>query len=200
MDGWGSGLVSLPRAQGTEMITFQPLSRDHFALLGRWLAEPHVDRWWNHDSSPSGIERDFGGTVDGRDPGRSYVAAYDESPFGLIQFSRFEEHPDYAEEMADVYPVGAGAGSIDYLIGEPSMVGRGLGTEMIERYVDLVWETEPSVSHLVVPVNSDNVGSWQALLKAGFRIVARGELPPDHPDHGRMHEVLRIDRPHSSSR
>ncbi len=32
-------------------ITFERLGRQHFDLLGRWLAEPHVARWWNHDPS-----------------------------------------------------------------------------------------------------------------------------------------------------
>jgi aminoglycoside 6'-N-acetyltransferase len=29
-------------------------------MLARWLAEPQVARWWNHDCSLEGVERDFG--------------------------------------------------------------------------------------------------------------------------------------------
>jgi hypothetical protein len=54
---------------------------------------------------------------------------------------------------------------------------------------------EPAEDHVVVPVNSANERSWRALLRAGFRLVARGEIEPDSPRHESMHEVLRIDRP-----
>jgi aminoglycoside 6'-N-acetyltransferase len=177
------------------MITFEPLTRDHFELLGRWLAEPHVARWWNHDPSPEAVERDFGPTADGDEPAQDHLVRLDGTPIGLIQYCRFQDYPDYVEEMADAYPVGAGAATIDYLIGEPDRVGRGVGTEMITRFVDRIWAEEPATTHVVVPVCSANDASWRALTKAGFRLVARAELDPDNPIDDRQHEILRIDRP-----
>jgi aminoglycoside 6'-N-acetyltransferase len=44
-------------------------------------------------------------------------------------------------------------------------------------------------------VSSANQASWRALLAAGFRLVARGELEPDNPIDDRRHEILRVDRP-----
>jgi aminoglycoside 6'-N-acetyltransferase len=176
------------------VFTFQRLTRDDFGLLGRWLAEPHVARWWNHDPSPEAVEGDFGDTVDGLEPAEDYLAIIDGTPVGLIQYCLFNDYPEYVDEMADVYPVGDGAASIDYLIGDPTRVGEGLGTAMIAQFVARVW-AETTATHIVVPVNSANTASWRALLKAGFRLVARGELEPDNPTDDRMHEVLRIDRP-----
>jgi aminoglycoside 6'-N-acetyltransferase len=114
---------------------------------------------------------------------------------GLVQFCRFADFPAYRDELGAVLPVEDGAASIDYLIGEPTMVGRGVGSAVIAAFVDRVWEAEPTVTHLVVPVNAGNVASWRALEKAGFRRVARGEMEPDAPGDDRMHEILRIDRP-----
>jgi aminoglycoside 6'-N-acetyltransferase len=65
--------------------------------------------------------------------------------------------------------------------------------------VAFVWTHDPTTTSLVVPVNSANERSWRALLRAGFRLVARGELDPDNPIHDRAHEVLRIDRPAGES-
>jgi aminoglycoside 6'-N-acetyltransferase len=62
-----------------------------------------------------------------------------------------------------------------------------------------VWAHDPTTTSIVVPVNSANEPSWRALLRAGFRLVARGELEPDNPTHDRLHEVLRIDRPTGAS-
>jgi aminoglycoside 6'-N-acetyltransferase len=177
------------------MFTFERLTRDDFGLLARWLAEPHVARWWNHDPSPAAVERDFGDTADGREPSKDFLALHDGAPIGLIQYCRFHDYPDYVAEMADVYPVHDGAASIDYLIGDPAKIGRGLGTELIANFVERVWMHEPDTTHLVVPVNSANIASWRALCAAGFRLVARGELEPDNPRDDRLHEILRIDRP-----
>ena len=164
-------------------------------MLGTWLAAPHVREWWNHDPSPDAVEDDFGDAVDGAEPGEDWIAELDGRPIGLIQYSRFADYPDYAAEMEPVYPVSDGDASIDYLVGEPALVGRGVGRSMISAFVAFVWTHDPTTTSLVVPVNSANERSWRALLRAGFHLVARGELDPDNPVHGRLHEVLRIDRP-----
>jgi aminoglycoside 6'-N-acetyltransferase len=176
-------------------FAFRRLERADFALLARWLASPHVRTWWNHEVEPEALERDFGDSVDGVEAGEDWIAELDGVPVGLVQYSRFRDYPDYLEEVAVVYPVGDGAASIDYLVGDVERVGRGVGTAMIAEFVEFVWTHDRSATHLVVPVNSANERSWRALLRAGFRTVARGEMNPDDPAHDRMHEVLRIDRP-----
>ena len=181
-----------------DLLTFRRLTRDDFALLGSWLAAPHVREWWNHDPSLDAVERDFGGAIDGAESGEDWIAELDGRPIGVVQYSRFSDYPDYAIEMEAVYPVGDGVASIDYLVGEPDMIGRGVGSAMISGFVAFVWTHDPSTTSIVVPVNSANVASWRALLRAGFRLVARGELEPDNPTHDRLHEVLRIDRPTSA--
>ncbi len=170
------------RAGDEATITFERLGREHFELLGRWLAEPHVARWWNHDPSPEAIEDNFGDTIDGIEPAEDYIALVDGQPLGVIQFCLFHDFPEYVAEMADVYPVDIDAATIDYFIGDPDAVGKGWGTAMIQQFVARIWREEPDVGHVVVPVNSANVASWKALLNAGFRLVARGELDPDNPD------------------
>lgn len=177
------------------MITFERLTREHFDLLGRWLAEPHVARWWAHDPSPAAVEDDFGDVVDGLEPAEDFLTFEDGVPIGIVQYCRFHDYPEYVEEMAPVYPVSTDVASIDYLIGDPQRVGRGLGTAMIAAFVNDVWERHPDVMAIVVPVNSANVASWRALLSAGFRLVARGDLTPDNPIDDPGHEILRIDRP-----
>ncbi len=187
--------MAATHAAADAAVTFERLERRHFDLLGRWLAEPHVARWWNHDPSAEAIEEDFGDTIDGLEPAKDFIALADGQPFGVIQFCLFHDFPEYVAEMADVYPVDLDAASIDYLIGDPNAVGQGWGTAMIEAFVQKIWTDEPAVGHVVVPVNSANVASWKALQNAGFRLVARGELDPDNPIDDRLHEILRIDRP-----
>jgi aminoglycoside 6'-N-acetyltransferase len=175
-------------------FTFRRLTRSDFAMVATWLAEPHVRRWWNHDVTEEAVERDFGRSADGDEPSEDHVAMLDGQPIGLLQYARFADYPEYLDELSPVYDVPDGAVSIDYLIGDPSLVGRGLGTAMIRAFVTRVWRTDAAASCIVVPVNTANEASWRALLAAGFRLVARGDLEPDNPVDDRSHEVLRLDR------
>lgn len=173
-------------------ITFRPLARADFPLLARWLAQPHVARWWNHEYTAAAVERDFGPPVDGLEPGADSIVLRDGRPIGLIQCSRFSDHPDYSEELRPLLTVPENAVTLDYLIGEPDLVGQGVGTAMLSAFVTQVWET--TASCIIVPVNSANTASWRALQKAGFRIAARGDLAPDNPLDSPAHVVLRLDR------
>jgi aminoglycoside 6'-N-acetyltransferase len=175
-------------------ITFRPLVRSDFPLLGRWLAEPHVARWWHHDSSPAAVERDFGPAVDGLDPCDGFVVERSAVPIGFAQRLRYADYPEYADEVAPLVELPADAGSIDYFIGEPTLVGRGVGTATIVAFSARTFDDWPDVSCLVVPVVSANVASWRALRSAGFRLAARGNLEPDNPIDDPLHEVMRLDR------
>jgi len=176
-------------------ITFQPLQREAFPLLARWLEEPLVARWWCHESSPEALERDFGPSVDGRDATEMLLALHDGRPIGLIQRYPVGAYPEYLEELAAVCDVPPGALSIDYLVGEPDARGRGLGAAMIAQCVADGWARHPAAQAVVVPVAAGNTGSWRALEVAGFTRVAEGELAPDNPSDPRDHVVYLLPRP-----
>ena len=176
-------------------VAFRPLQREDFPLLGVWLAEPLVARWWNHDHRPQAIERDFGPCVDGADPTEIFVASADGLAFGLIQCYRIDDNPEWRQELSTVWPVPPGALSIDYLIGEAAFRGRGLGALMIATAVTQAWDSYPDAADVVVPVAAGNRASWLALERAGFRRVASGELTPDNPVDPRDHVVYRLCRP-----
>jgi aminoglycoside 6'-N-acetyltransferase len=176
-------------------VDVRPLARADFPLLGAWLAEPLVARWWHHDPRPAALERDFGPSVDGADPTEMFIATLHGRPFGLIQRYRVEDNPEWGEELSAVWPVPAGALSIDYLIGEPAFRGRGLGAVMIATAVARGWDQYRDADDVVVPVATGNRASWRALETAGFRRVATGELTPDNPVDPRDHVVYRCRRP-----
>lgn len=176
-------------------ITFRRLGRDDFELLATWLARPHVARWWNHEFTPDAVERDFGPTADGYEPAEDHLALHDGRPIGVVQFCVLADWPEYVDELTPHVALPDGAVSIDYLIGEPELIGRGIGTAMIGAFVEQLWNASPEAAAVVVPVSSANVASWRALQKAGFRTIAQGDLEPDNPIDDPAHEILRLDRP-----
>jgi aminoglycoside 6'-N-acetyltransferase len=176
-------------------VDFQPLRRDDFPMLGAWLAEPLVARWWHHETTQQAVERDFGPAVDGEEPTDMFLAAVGGRPFGLIQRYRVEDYEEDMRELASVWPVPREALSIDYLIGVSELRGRGLGAAMIAAFADSSWRAYPRAQDIVVPVAAGNRASWRALERAGFERVAQGELTPDNPRDPRDHYVYRLRRP-----
>ncbi len=176
------------------VVQLRPLRRADFPLLSRWLAEPLVARWWNDDSSADAVEAHYGPSVDGVDPTAVYLAEHRGQAFGLVQVFRFDDGPDYAAELSTVCSVPPGALSIDYLVGEPSARGRGLGTAMIAAAVARGFADHPDAGEVLVPVAAANEASWRALQRAGGTRYAVGELEPDNPVDSRDHVVLRFTR------
>jgi aminoglycoside 6'-N-acetyltransferase len=176
-------------------ITFAPLRRADYGLLAGWLDEPLVARWWNHETTPDAIERDFGASIDGTDPTQVCVAILEGVPFGLIQRYALDDEPTFRADLEAVCAVAPGTLSMDYLIGNAAMRGRGLATAMISTFVADSWSGYPGAPAVLVPVIAGNERSWRALERAGFRRVAEGDLKPDNPLDPPAHVIYRIDRP-----
>ena len=86
---------------------------------------------------------------------------------------------------AEANAIGAQAGDcgIDYAIGEPAAIGRGLGTELIAALVDEVRRHHPRCG-LIVDPDARNVGSRRVLERNGFSLVTVRSVatePTDDP-------------------
>jgi aminoglycoside 6'-N-acetyltransferase len=176
-------------------VTFRRLEPDDLPRLAGWLAAPHVHRWWFHETTPDALERDFGAVLRGEEPAEDLVAVVDGRDVGLCQRSRWHDYPDEVAEIAPYVDLPAGAVTIDYLLGDVTDTGRGVGPAVIAALVADTWTRYPDCPAVVVPVAAGNRASWRALEKAGFRHVGTAELEPDNPVDPRDHVVLRIERP-----
>jgi aminoglycoside 6'-N-acetyltransferase len=179
---------------GLPAVELRPLRRADFPLLCRWLAEPLVARWWHDDPTPEGVEQQYGPSVDGVDPTAVYLGVHAGQPFGLVQVYTFTDEPESLAELSTVCPVPPGALSIDYLIGEPTARGRGLGAALIAAAVARGFADHPESADVLVPVALGNEASWRALRRAGASWYAEGELVPDNPVDPPDHVVHRFVR------
>ena len=107
-------------------------------------------------------------------------------PFAFLQRYRLDDNPEWQRAIAvalaqgDVQVSGRSAG-IDYLIGDQTMTGRGLGRKMIAAFVDLLWDRYPDTTAVVVAVDQGNEASWRALEGAGFLRAWAGVLSSEDP-------------------
>jgi aminoglycoside 6'-N-acetyltransferase len=152
---------------------------DDLALVERWLTEPHVARWYLAGSSLAHELEDIGRSVAGDQPVELLVALDGDRPIGWCQWYRCGDDPEWAAE------IGAGDEDvgIDYAIGEPDCVGRGLGTEVIAALVRLVRAERPACAVTADP-EAHNLASRRVLEKNGFELVAVKPMasePTDDP-------------------
>ena len=183
--------------QRDAVLSWRPLAAADLPLLARWLAQPQVARWWAHDPSPAAVERDFGPSVRGEEPGEDLVVLLDGRPVGLLQRSRISDHAEDLAEFSAVVDVPPGAVTIDYLLADDAPRGQGVGTRLIAAAVDRTWLDHADAPAVLVAVVAGNVASWRALEKAGLRRVAEGDMTPDDARDEPLHYVYRADRPSS---
>lgn len=149
-------------------------------MVGRWLREPHVARWFTPESSPERELEKYRRRIDG--PIATTVMCtveLDGVPVGWCQWYRWK---DYPEEAIAVGAREDEAGA-DYAIGDPDAVGHGVGTRMIRALVTEVRHHVPGAGFLVTP-EAENRPSCRVLEKCGFRLVAGHPIrsePHDRP-------------------
>ena len=172
-------------------ISFRPLQQSDLPLLAEWLRRPHVAQWWREPSDLPAVEATYGPMVDRSDPTEGFIAVGqghgqlregqpgEGQPFAFLQRYRLDDNLEWQRAIAvalaqgDVQVSGRSAG-IDYLIGDQTMTGRGLGRKMIAAFVDLLWDRYPDTTAVVVAVDQGNEASWRALEGAGFLRPGRG--------------------------
>lgn len=197
-------------------LVFRPLDRSDLPLLAEWLGRPHVARWWREPSDLAAVEAAYGPLIDGSDPTEGFIAVRagqgqgQGPPLAFLQRYRLDDNPQWQRAIALALAEGGGAGGgpdaarseqigtgagIDYLIGDPTMTGRGLGRQMIDAFVDLTWVRYPDITVVVVAVDQSNEASWRALEGAAFRRTWAGVLDSDDPSDQGPHYLYAGRRP-----
>jgi aminoglycoside 6'-N-acetyltransferase len=161
--------------------TVRPLTRDDLPRLSQWLAEPHVAKWWRDPSDLASVEASYLPCIDGTDPTEVFVIEAEGRAAGLIERYLVADNPEWDHAMQATGAVTGCAAGIDYLIGEPSLTGRGHGTAVISLFTALTFRRYPRAEAIVAAVQQANVGSWRALERAGYHRWWGGQLESSDP-------------------
>ncbi|GAA5197176.1 GNAT family N-acetyltransferase [Rugosimonospora acidiphila] len=162
-------------------VSLRPLVAEDLPRVAEWLAEPHVAAWWKEPSEFAAVRDRYLPCVTGEDPTEIFVIEVKARPAGLIQRYLIADDPDWARAMAVApVPVDRAAG-IDYLIGNPALTGRGIGSVTIAIFTDRTFRRYPRAEAVTAAVQQANRPSWRALERAGFVRVWAGQLDSDDP-------------------
>lgn len=154
------------RAAGDRLVAVRPMAASDLDMVDDWLQQPHVARWWGNPTDE--LTRVRRRILEGADAGtRMLIVSADDRPVGLAQWYRWDDYPDEARAIgARRREVG-----MDYALGDPAAIGRGLGHRMIAALVRHIRCEQAGAGFLVGP-DAANWPSRSVLTGNGFALVA----------------------------
>jgi len=146
-------------------VSFRRMAHDDLPAVVGWQQAPHARRWFHGDGITLEDARGrYGPRIDGAAPVRMWVVQMDGIDAGYLQDYIVGDQDDYAVRIGEPDAVG-----FDYVIGDPALVGRGLGTRMVWTFLrDIVATHYPAAPRFVASPDHRNVASLRALAKCGF--------------------------------
>ena len=155
-------------------------------LMHEWLQRPHVRRWWNERETYEEVVEHYLSALEGSKPTDLYIVVHEDRPIGFIQTYRVADHQEYAD-LVGASPDETG---VDLFIADEELTGRGLGTEILRRFVSDVVFADPATRSCIADPERQNVASVRAFEKAGFQAVREFVDPED----GKPHVLVRRQR------
>ena len=160
-----SGDVKRFAVDHDRVVTLRAMGRGDLRDVTRWRASEHVRRWWVGGGEPTleAISAHYGPAIDGMAPTRMWVVEANGRSVGFCQDYRIRDHPEFAALVPDPAAVG-----VDYAVGEPSLVGRGLGTVMLWAWLLSARRRYADVTTFFAAPDHRNAASLRVLAKLGF--------------------------------
>lgn len=151
------------RTDPEHRYAIRPMTEGDFPDVSRWVSAPHVARWWDDHRTPDQVAAAYGPAVRGEEPTRMWVWEVNGRSIGFSQDYRIADYPDYA--LLCRHPDAVG---VDYAVGEPAHVRRGLGTALLWTFLrDLVLPGHPGAAEIFAAPDHRNVASRRVLAKLG---------------------------------
>jgi aminoglycoside 6'-N-acetyltransferase len=157
-------------------VTFRRMTADDLPLATAWLQEPHVAPWWE----PSEID-DITRAVRAEEPVDPWLLVLDGRDVGYFQVYDVGYDAEYGAACASI-GVEAGTAGMDYLLGDADLIGRGIGTAAIARFVEDIVFGLGSFPAVTAGPDPKNAASIRVLEKNDFVFVGDIETHwgPEH--------------------
>lgn len=151
------------------MLEFRLLNDNDIPLIEIWLNKEHVKRWYEIPH--------LGITIDdwineikeykGKLQWITYlIAMWNNRPIGLCLYYKCV---DSSDEDFGTLPL-IGSYGIDYLIGEETYLGKGLGKEMITLLTNQIFSIQDA-QRITADIDKNNKASEKTLLSCGFKLL-----------------------------
>ncbi|MET0421014.1 MAG: GNAT family N-acetyltransferase, partial [Acidimicrobiia bacterium] len=176
-------------------VTLRALSEDDFPALATWVQAEHVQEWWRDDGSLDAVREQYGPCVTGIDPTEVFVIVSGGEDLGIVQRYRVAAHSEWRDTLERTGLALPDAAGLDYLIGVPSRIGQGIGTEAVARCSALTFADWLDIERIVVTPQAANRASCRVLEHAGYALRWTGQLESSDPSDFGPSALYVLERP-----
>jgi RimJ/RimL family protein N-acetyltransferase len=166
-------------------LSFRAMEMDDLRLVHEWLQRPHVRRWWSTHETFEQVREHYSPAIEGSDPTDLYLVLLEGREVGFIQTYLVADYPEYGSLIGR----GEGTAGVDLFIADSTLTGKGLGSEILRRFVSQIVFAQPTTRRCVAGPETANVASVRAFEKAGFRVVG------GFVEEGNESLLLQLDHP-----
>lgn len=146
-------------------IAFRRLAVEDMQQLYLWLGRPHVAKWYSPaPSSFAEMVAKYASRTEAANVVQSYIVSVDGADCAYIQTYPIREFPDYARALE----CAEAAAGVDLFIADAWRMGRGLGAQLLRRFVDEIVFAANGAAECVAGPAEGNLASIRAFEKAGF--------------------------------
>jgi RimJ/RimL family protein N-acetyltransferase len=151
-----------------------PGGADDLMLIRRWMAEPHVEKFWHQDWPLQRWRAELSAQLAGRHS-LPCLVAFDGEDVAYLEVYRVGR--DVLAEHCEHEPHDLG---LHIAIGDPARTGHGLGRVLLQAVAAGLLDADPQCTQVLAEPDVDNAPSIAAFAAAGF--VPCGEITlPDKP-------------------
>ncbi|MBI1331125.1 MAG: GNAT family N-acetyltransferase [Alphaproteobacteria bacterium] len=146
-------------------ISFRRLAEDDLALLSGWLNREHLRPFYQKTPvSMDEVRKKYLPRIEGRVPAHCHLAIMRNNPIGYLQCYRIADWPDWKALTGITDGIGT-----DLFLGEPDLLGQGIGTAMLDGYLrEVALCLFPEEQACFIAHHLDNAAARAYSRAAGF--------------------------------
>lgn len=172
------------------LLQFRKIETADFHLLHKWHNQAHVKQWYDKDKDLSTLQavvEKYNPILEENKPTQSYIILSDERPIGYIQTYRINDYPDYGKHVG----LTEEAAGLDLFIGDAEYLHRGLGSEIIQKFLKEIIFADTDIESCIVGPEPKNTSAIRAYEKAGFKYLKTVQLP-DEPEPEYLMRIRKV--------
>lgn len=180
----------------TNSIAFEKVTSAYKEIIFSWLAESHVQEFWDNTQ---GHKDDILNFMGGRKAPSNYcegkyiywIALDSGKPYAMLMTICETIKDDIGELRLSHLSKTGHTYSLDYMIGSTEHIGKGYGAKTLVEFIDFFRDSfDKKADTFLIASASDNPRAKRVYEKTGFKLIANFVLGGDCSGSGKLHHLL----------
>lgn len=159
------------------IINFEKINIQHKDIIFHWLAEPHMQEFWDNSQEH---QDDIVNFINGRKEPSNYfdgiftywIGIIDREPFSFILTAKVKLEDDCPSIWQEHISKTGTTYSIDFGIGNKAFLGKGLAAKTLQAFTDFFQKNiDSKADTFFIDPDDNNPRAKHVYEKAGFRLV-----------------------------